>query len=576
MAARGGPILPDAEIPLLPEEEAVDGCVDFKGRPAFRSRTGRWRSASFIIGVEVAERFAYYGISSNLISYLTGPLGQSTATAAANVNAWSGTASLLPLFGAFIADSFLGRYRTIVISSLLYTLGLGFLTVSATLPFWSTDCQEATKSGACSPPMFEIVFFFFSLYLVALAQGGHKPCVQAFGADQFDTQDPKECKAKSSFFNWWYFGMCFGVMVTLWILNYIQDNLSWGLGFGIPCIMMGLALVIFLLGTVTYRFRQGSDDKNPILRIGRVFVIAFRNRKTNFTSISLEQDAQGILPSETSQQFRFLNKATLAPDGSKQDGKVCSISEVDEAKVILRLAPIWVTCLVYAIVFSQSSTLFTKQGATMNRSIGSNLKVPAATLQTFVSLSVVIFIPIYDCLFVPITRAVTGRPSGITMLQRIGMGLLLSVLSMMVAAIVEKKRLQTASDFGLIDRPEATVPMSVWWLIPQYVLFGISDVFTMVGLQEFFYDQVPKELKSTGLALYLSIFGIGSFLSSFLISIVEQTTAGKDDDGGWFSDNLNRAHLDYFYWLLAVLSAFSLLGYLYVSRSYIYYKASVV
>ncbi|KAK8545900.1 hypothetical protein V6N13_067149 [Hibiscus sabdariffa] len=561
-----------AETPLL--DDTVYACLDFKGRPVRRSNSGGWTSASFIIAVEVAERFAYYGISSNLITYLTGPLAQSTAAAAAQINAWSGVASLLPLLGAFLADSFLGRYRTIILSSLVYVLGLGLLTLSATL-------SSVTVSGALnadtatlntsSALQFQVILFFFSLYLVAFAQGGHKPCVQAFGADQFDAQDPEECKAKSSFFNWWYFGIAVGIVVTLLVVTYIQDNLSWVLGFAIPGIVMIVALLVFVLGTTTYRFSVKGDEESPFVRIGRVFVLAFRNRKTASSAIATEE----ALPTESSKQFKFLENALLAPDGTMEQGKMCSIREVEEAKAVLRLAPIWATSLIYAVVFAQSSTFFTKQGATMDRSITTGLKIPAASLQCFISFAIILFIPIYDRLFVPLARAVTGKPAGITMLQRIGTGIALSAIAMVIAALVEMQRLRTAREYGLVDQPNATVPMRVWWLIPQYTLYGLSDVFAIVGFQEFFYDQMPDELKSLGIAVYLSVIGVGNFISSILISVIEKATGG-DGRESWFADNLNRAHLDYFYWLLAALSAVGFLLYLYSTRSYIYARRSTL
>lgn len=324
----------EAEAPLL--DDVVKGSIDFNGRPSRRSRSGGWSSAAFIIVMELAERFGYYGINSNLISYLTGPLGQSTAAAAANVNAWTGTAFLLPLAGAFVADSFWGRYRTIIVASLLFITGLGFLSLSAAFhSFNSSSCNLLANGSVCSPPLIEVVVFFFSLYLVALAEGGHRPCVQAFGADQYDGEDETESKTKSSFFNWWYFSMHGSSIVALLVLNYIQENLSWELGFGLPCIVMCVALLIFLLGSRRYRFHINRDERNPFVRIGRVFVKAARNQNA-----------------ATQTTDRFLDRAIYTYDGSD----VCSTRDVDDAKAILQLLPIWYTCWGYAVLFSQLSS----------------------------------------------------------------------------------------------------------------------------------------------------------------------------------------------------------------------------
>ncbi|CAN6337515.1 unnamed protein product [Urochloa humidicola] len=552
---------PSGSEPLLaPADGMADAAaVDHRGLPAERGATGGWRSALFIIAVEIAERFAFYGVSANLISYLTGPLGEGTAAAAAGINAWNGVAQLLPLLGGALADKWLGRYRTIVIASLLYVLGLGMLAFSTLLSSGGHhQCGTTTSGGgqACAPSTLQVAFFYASLYVVAVAQGGHKPCVQAFGADQFDPSDPEESVSRSSFFNWWYFGMCAGTAVTLVLLSYVQDNIGWGLGFGIPCAVMAAALAVFLLGTRTYRYyltTAAGGKKGLLARAGEAFA-QWRSRR------KAASHEHGRDASETS--------GLSVVDEEEQAVAVGNGNFVKEAKAVLRLFPIWATCLIYAVAFAQSSTFFTKQASTLDRRIGHRFKVPPAALQSFISITIVIFIPIYDRVIVPVSRRYSGRPSGITMLQRIGTGMLLSLLSMVIAALVEARRLRTARDAGVVDQPGVPVPMSLWWMVPQYVLFGAADVFTMVGLQEFFYDQVPDKLRSLGLALYLSIFGVGSFISSALVSVIDRVTTARGRS--WFANNLNRGHVDYFYWLLAALSAVELLAYVFFAVIYKY------
>ncbi|CAL4893717.1 unnamed protein product [Urochloa decumbens] len=520
---------------------------------------GGWKSALFIIWVEVAERFAYYGISSNLISYLTGPLGQTTAAAAAAVNAWSGAASMLPLLGAAVADSWLGRYCTIVASSVLYIVGLGMLTLSSMFPS-PQQCRGAVDSqGACPPSSFQTVFFYISLYLVAIAQSGHKPCVQAFGADQFDATDPGESSSRASFFNWWYFALCVSGTVTIALMSYVQDNVSWALGFGVPSLVMLLALAIFLLGTRTYRFygsgggggggsNGGASAGGTFSLVGKAFA-AWRKRRSKRQEAAWPVD----LP---------LENGDVAEDAAL----------AEEVSGLARLFPIWATCLLYGVVFAQPLTLFTKQAGTLDRRVGPAFQVPPAALQCFLGVSIVACIVVYDRVLVPVARRVTGAASGITLLRRIGTGIALALVTLVVAALVEMKRLRAARDAGLVvdgAAGAAAVPMSLWWIVPQYVLLGAADVFAMVGMQEFFYDQVPGALKSLGLALYLSVLGVGSYISSFLITAIDGLTT-RDGGTSWFADDLNRGHLDYFYLLLAALTALDLVAFTYFSASYVY------
>ncbi|CAH8253222.1 unnamed protein product [Arabidopsis lyrata] len=550
-------------------EDSVSDSVDHRGLPAGKSSTGGWRSAWYIIGVEVGERFAYFGIGSNLITYLTGPLGQSTATAAVNVNTWSGTASMLPVLGAFIADAYLGRYRTIVIASLIYILGLGLLTLSSIFILMRLSEQ---RNDASARPLFWVnLLFFCSLYLVAIGQGGHKPCVQAFGADQFDVEDPKERISRGSFFNWWFLSLSAGITLSIIVVVYVQDNVNWALGFGIPCLFMVMALALFLLGRKTYRYprRDHEEKKNAFARIGRVFLVAFKNRKLKLTHSGQLEDGSS---EKCKGLLEFLAKASLSGEGGLEP---CNSRDVEDTMALVRLIPLWITSVVSTIPYAQYATFFTKQGVTVDRKILPGLEIPPASFQALIGLSIFISVPTYERVFLPLARLITKKPSGITMLQRIGAGMVLSSLNMVVAALVEMKRLETAKEHGLVDRPDATIPMSIWWFVPQYLLLGMIDVFSLVGTQEFFYDQVPTELRSIGLALSLSAMGLASFLSGFLIAVINWAT-GKNGGGSWFNTNLNRAHVDYFYWLLAAFTAIGFLAFLFFSRLYVYRRVDQI
>ncbi|VAI62450.1 unnamed protein product [Triticum turgidum subsp. durum] len=383
---------------------------------------------------------------------------------------------------------------------LIHSQGMLVMTLSASLPvlmpsFSTIEIQRAAV--------------YLGLYLVALGTGGIKPCTSALGADQFDSADPVERVTKGSFFNWYYFLVNVGSLLSTTVLVWVQDNVGWGVGYAIPMVFMGFGLVVFVSGRKVYR-------------------------------------AAIVVPPSSGKAVE-----TMDP------WRTCTVSQVEELKMLLRVFPVWASLLFFFAVTAQMSSTLIEQGMAMDQHVG-RFTVPPASLSTFDILAVAAFIPVYDLVLVPLVRRATGRDRGLSQLQRLGVGLALSVLGMAYSASVEMRRLAAA---------RAGQRVNIMWQTPSYVVLGVAEVFTSVGIMEFFYDESPESMKSMGAALAQLAISAGNYLNSAVLGVVASAT-GRGGAPGWIPDDLNEGHLDYFFWMMAGLSVLNLLMFIYFSLRY--------
>lgn len=229
---------------------------------------------------------------------------------------------------------------------------------------------------------------------------------------------------------------------------------------------------------------------------------------------------------------------------------------------------IWLVLLIPSTIWAQINTLFVKQGTTLDRRIGTHFKVPAASLTSFVTLTMLLIVPIYDRYFVPLMRAKTGNPRGITILQRLGVGCIIQIAAIAFAYVVEMQRMHVIK-VDHVTGKNAMVPMSIFWLLPQYALIGLADVFNSIGLLEFFYDQSPDDMQSLGTTFFTSAIGVGNFMNSLLITLIDKGT-GKNGGKSWIGNNLNDCHLDYYYLFLFGLAVLNMGAFLLASCVYVY------
>lgn len=264
----------------------------------------------------------------------------------------------------------------------------------------------------------------------------------------------------------------------------------------------------------------------------------------------------------------------IKPDGSAADPwNLCSMQQVEEVKCVVRVLPIWFSAICYYLVIAQQHTLLVFQALQSDRRIGhSNFRIPGGSYNVFLMLSMTLWLPIYDRVVVPSLRKVTGKEGGITLLQRMGIGMFFAILSMLVSGVVEEQRrhLALAKPIGVIPRKGAISSMSGLWLIPQLVLAGLADAFNSVGQIEFYYKQFPENMKSIAGSFFYCGMALSSYLSAFLISLVHKITS-KSATGNWLPEDLNKGRLDFFYYMIAAIEVMNL-GYFLICSKWYKYK----
>ncbi|RHN71054.1 putative peptide-transporting ATPase [Medicago truncatula] len=540
--------------------------VDRHGRIADKRTTGGWKAAPYIILNEVVERFAFLGLTVNLTNYLISQMNETIPDAATHVTDWTGAAYVLTIFGAFIADAYLGRFRTIIVFSTIYAVGMIMLTISASFSTLHppkcavkvTPCKEASQG--------QNLFLYSALGLIALGTGGIKPCVSSFGADQFDEGDEKEVQMKFSFFNWFYFAINMGALLGITLLVYLQNQVGWSWGFALPTITTIISIVILAVGIPYYRFQKPMGS--PFTRFLQVIVASIKKHRggvsvENETPLyeveTTYSDIIGARKLPHTLQYRFFDKAAVITEKDTVSNRwsVCTVTQVEEFKSFIKILPVWASTIAISISLAQMSTWFLSQAKIMNKKLG-KFEIPNGSVTVFAASSSLILIPLYERFIIPILRKFTGHSRGITSLQRMGVGLFVSIIAMASAALVEKTRR---------EHYPGENSMSVFWLLPQFFLMGSAEVFTYVGQLEFFYDEATDGTKSISSAVFLSEVGIGSWLSSALVKTVTATTGGQDK--GWLRrKDLNESRLDWFFWILTVLNAVNFLVYLVVAICY--------
>ncbi|XP_042968547.1 protein NRT1/ PTR FAMILY 2.3-like [Carya illinoinensis] len=206
----------------------------------------------------------------------------------------------------------------------------------------------AIGSYTCETPSnLQYAVLYMTLTLASLGLGGTRFTIASMGAQQLDKN-----KDQATFVDWYYLTLYVANIISFTAIIYIQDSVSWGLGFALCALVNAIGLASLVLGKRLYR--QVKPKGSPFMSIARVLVAAIRKRKASGGFGCRDYYYSGATQmlkmedSSSTKRFRFLNRAALKTESDKQsDGsyarswRLCPMEEVEVLKSLLKIIPVW-------------------------------------------------------------------------------------------------------------------------------------------------------------------------------------------------------------------------------------------
>uniref|UniRef100_A0A1A9WA00 Oligopeptide transporter 1 n=1 Tax=Glossina brevipalpis TaxID=37001 RepID=A0A1A9WA00_9MUSC len=352
------------------------------------------KSVFLIIVTEFCERFTFYGMRTVLVLYLSRQLDYTDDAATIIFHIFTMFLYFLCIFGAILSDSWLGKFKTILYLSILYVFGTVTLTLGAVPPL---NLPGRT-------------FTMIALALIALGSGGIKPCVSAFGGDQFKL--PQQVKQISTFFSMFYFSINLGSLLSTTTTPILRADVHcfkqqecYPLAFGLPAVLMVTAIVIFVLGYPLYKIKPPAGNMLVLVSktIGNAISTRCREKKTN--------------PRE-----HWLDYAD-----AKYDKQL-----IEDVKVLMRVLFLYIPLPIFWALFDQQGSRWTFQATRMDGDMGS-WDIKPDQMQMLNPFLILVLIPLYDVAFYPALSLIGIRRP----LQKLTLGGILAGVAFIISGVVE-------------------------------------------------------------------------------------------------------------------------------------------